>query len=280
MSFIFYSVFLTRTLSDFVHSYSTLQESLGGLEEVLALWKIEQEVHIHSSAKKINILQGNIDFQHIDFQYPTRPNTPIFQDFSLTIQSKDNIAIIGNNGIGKSTISKLLLGYYPVQKGTILLDKKDIQLYDKQLLRKQIGIVPQEVVLLDGTIKKNILLDNTCEKHFFRIVDQLNILPFVEKFPQKWDTRVGENGWQLSGGQRQRIAIARVMIKNPSIVILDEALQSLDDSIDFLATFKEFIQNKTTLIITHQKEFANTAQRIYTLDNGTVKRRVEEHTIP
>jgi ABC-type multidrug transport system fused ATPase/permease subunit len=181
---------------------------------------------------------------------------------------------VGPSGTGKSTIASLLLRFYNIDNGEILIDGKNIYDYDLENLRGNMSIVPQDVILFGGTIKENIAYGkpNATEEEIILAARQANALTFIESFPEKFETIVGERGIKLSGGQRQRIAIARALLKNPSILILDEATSSLDSESEkqVQEALEILMQGRTSIIIAHRLSTIRSADQILVLDNGKI----------
>jgi ABC-type multidrug transport system fused ATPase/permease subunit len=192
----------------------------------------------------------------------------------LKIKSGEKIAIVGHSGAGKSTIVQLLMKLYPLNKGKVLIDKEDISTQDITQLRSNIAIVPQEVMLFGGTIYENIAYGkpNATETDVFEAARKANALEFIESFPDKFQTIVGERGVKLSGGQRQRVAIARAILKDPSILILDEATSALDSESEKLVqdALDELMKNRTTIIIAHRLATIRNVDKIYVLKDGEI----------
>jgi ABC-type multidrug transport system fused ATPase/permease subunit len=184
------------------------------------------------------------------------------------------MAIVGPSGAGKSTIASLLLRFYSIAEGSIEIDNKNIYEYDLEQLRGNMSIVPQDVILFGGTIRENIAYGkpNATENEILAAAQQANAYNFIESFPEKLDTIVGERGVKLSGGQRQRIAIARALLKNPSILILDEATSSLDSESEKLVqeALEILMEGRTSIIIAHRLSTIRSADQILVLDQGVI----------
>ena len=198
----------------------------------------------------------------------------VLKDVSFTAEFGQKIAIVGPSGAGKSTIASLLLRFYSVAEGSIEIDNKNIYDYDLEQLRGNMSIVPQDVILFGGTIRENIAYGkpNATEDEILAAAQQANAYNFIESFPEKLDTIVGERGVKLSGGQRQRIAIARALLKNPSILILDEATSSLDSESEKLVqeALEILMEGRTSIIIAHRLSTIRSADQILVLDQGVI----------
>jgi ABC-type multidrug transport system fused ATPase/permease subunit len=198
----------------------------------------------------------------------------VLKNVSFTAEFGQKIAIVGPSGAGKSTIASLLLRFYSIAEGSIEIDNKNIYDYDLEQLRGNMSIVPQDVILFGGTIRENIAYGkpNATEDEILAAAQQANAYNFIESFPEKLDTIVGERGVKLSGGQRQRIAIARALLKNPSILILDEATSSLDSESEKLVqeALEILMEGRTSIIIAHRLSTIRSADQILVLDQGII----------
>jgi ABC-type multidrug transport system fused ATPase/permease subunit len=217
-------------------------------------------------------LNGKIEFRNVGFSYPTRKDVVVLEDLNFTIAPGEKVALVGRSGSGKSTIISLLMRFYAPDQGSILTD--DIAVADINLMdyRKNVGIVPQEVLLFGGSIRDNIAYakpDATIEE-VREAARQANALEFIESFPEQFDTLVGERGVKLSGGQRQRVAIARAILKDPSILVLDEATSSLDVHSEVLVqqALDKLMEGRTTIIIAHRLSTIKKVDRIFVIQEG------------
>ncbi|ORY32772.1 P-loop containing nucleoside triphosphate hydrolase protein [Rhizoclosmatium globosum] len=221
-------------------------------------------------------LIGKIEFKNVAFQYPTRPESKIFEDFSFTIEPGKTVAFVGPSGSGKSSTVQLIQRFYDPLAGSVSLDGRDLTTLNVRWLRQQIGIVSQEPCLFNTTIKQNILLgavdDNVTEAQLHEACKMANCHNFIIKLPQGYDTMVGEHGGMLSGGQKQRIAIARALIKNPKILLLDEATSALDTQSERLvqSALDTASKNRTTIVIAHRLSTIKTADKIVVLAKGKI----------
>jgi ABC-type multidrug transport system fused ATPase/permease subunit len=210
----------------------------------------------------------------VSFTYPSRKEIKVLKGVNFTANFGQKIAIVGPSGVGKSTIASLLLRFYDIDSGEILVDEKNIYDYDLDNLRGNMSIVPQDVILFGGTIKENIAYGNpdASDDEIILAAKQANALSFIESFPDKFETLVGERGVKLSGGQRQRVAIARALLKNPSILILDEATSSLDSESEKLVqeALEILMEGRTSIIIAHRLSTIRSADQILVLDKGVI----------
>jgi ABC-type multidrug transport system fused ATPase/permease subunit len=199
---------------------------------------------------------------------------PLFSGLSFEAKAGQKIALVGPSGSGKSTIIKLLTGLYPYNSGEISIDGKVIESYNLTGLRKNFGTVPQETILFGGSIRDNIAYGKptATEQEIIHAAKQANALEFIESFPEKMNTLVGERGIKLSGGQKQRIAIARALLRDPRILILDEATSALDSESEKLVkeALKELMKNRTTFIIAHRLSTIREADNILVINKGKI----------
>lgn len=271
-SFVLYSVFIAASIGGIAELYASIQKALGSTEELL---KIQNEIPENLLHKRIiNNVQGSIYFDKVNFAYPTRKHTKVINELTFKINRGEQVAIVGISGSGKTTITKLLLKFYKIQSGEIILDKKNINDYSLYELRKQIGIVPQDIVLFANTIKENLLYANrqATEEEMIIAAKKANAHDFIMDFENGYDTMVGERGVEISGGQRQRIAIARAILQNPSVLILDEATSSLDSESEELIqeSLELLLKSRTSIIIAHRLSTIKNVDKIFVIENGRV----------
>jgi subfamily B ATP-binding cassette protein MsbA len=218
-------------------------------------------------------IDGLVELRHVAFSY--RPDAPVLRDITFAIHPGEVVALVGLSGAGKSTIADLIPRFYDPQEGSILVDGHDIRTVTLESLRRQIGIVPQETVLFGGTIRDNIAYGDpgATDIQIEAAARAANAHRFIcEELPNGYDTTVGERGKQLSGGQRQRIAIARALLKNPRILILDEATSSLDAESEHLVqmALDELMKGRTTLVIAHRLSTIVNAHKIVVMQAGNI----------
>lgn len=276
-AFIFYAMVIGGSIAGLGNQYTELLGALGATERVKEILDEEQELDIVDGEIEGITFDKEIRYNKVNFAYPTRPDIQVLKDVSFQVQKGQKIALVGSSGSGKSTIVKLLSRFYPLAEGEITIDRQDIDQFEIKSLRKIIGIVPQEVILFGGSILENIRygkLDATLEE-VRSAAKQANALEFIEGFPEQFDTLVGERGVQLSGGQKQRVAIARAILKNPSILILDEATSSLDAESERQVqdALENLMQNRTTFIIAHRLSTVRSADEILVLNQGEIVER-------
>lgn len=214
-------------------------------------------------------------FNNVAFSYPSRKDVPVLKDISFEVLKGEQVALVGPSGAGKSTVTGLLLRFYEPDGGEILIDNKNISDYNLTELRSNMAIVPQEVLLFGGTIRENIEYGKpgAIESEILKAAEQANALEFIHSFPEKLETLVGDRGIQLSGGQRQRIAIARAILKDPAILILDEATSSLDSESERLVqeALEKLMAGRTSIVIAHRLSTVRKADKIMVIDKGEVK---------
>ena len=274
ISFVLYSTFVGASFGGIAELYAQIQKAVGATERVFELLEETPEnINSHHSATTEKI-KGNVTFKNVAFSYPSRKEIEVLKDVSFTANFGQKIAIVGPSGAGKSTISSLLLRFYDIASGEILIDNKSIYDYDLENLRGNMSIVPQDVILFGGSIRENIAYGkpDATEEEILKAAKQANALDFVNGFPEKFDTLVGERGIKLSGGQRQRIAIARALLKNPSILILDEATSSLDSESEKLVqeALETLMEGRTSIIIAHRLSTIRNADAILVLNEGRI----------
>ena len=275
ISFVLYSTFVGASFGGIAELYAQIQKAVGATERVFELLEeIPEKIKntISDSSEKI---KGDVSFNKVAFYYPSRKEIQVLKEVSFNANFGQKIAIVGPSGAGKSTIASLLLRFYNINGGEISIDGKNIYDYDLETLRGNMSIVPQDVILFGGTIRENIAYGkpNATEDEIIKAAKQANAYQFIKGFPEKFETIVGERGIKLSGGQRQRIAIARALLKNPRILILDEATSSLDSESEKLVqeALEILMEGRTSIIIAHRLSTIRSADQIIVLDDGTIK---------
>ncbi len=234
---------------------------------------LKESSDINSSENKRIILQGKIEFKNVFFKY-SDTKIPGMENVSFTINPGDSLGIIGSTGSGKSTIANSILRLFDIDKGQILIDDTDIKQLNISHFRKQIGYVPQDVFLFSDTIENNILFGT--ENKSFDLVkeaaENADLLRNINSFPEKFETKIGERGITLSGGQKQRVSIARAIIKEPKILILDDCLSAVDTKTEniILENMKKIMVNKTSIIISHRISSVKLAKKIIVIDSGKI----------
>lgn len=286
VSFLFYTVMVAASIGGLPEQYAQIQRAVGATERVFDLLDepIEDISLIPSpsptgegsdSRRPAKRFDGEVVFENVSFAYPSRKDFPVLKNISFKATKGETIAIVGPSGAGKSTITALILRFYDPNSGKIIIDGKNAMDYSLTELRSQMAIVPQDVLLFGGTIKENIGYgkSNATLEEIKDAARKANALDFIESFPDKFETKVGERGIQLSGGQRQRIAIARAVLKDPSILLLDEATSSLDSESERLVqeALDKLMKGRTSLVIAHRLSTIRKADKIIVIDKGEVK---------
>lgn len=274
--FALYAVFVGSAMGSFPELYANLQKAVGASERVLEILAEEGEkVSINHAENDIKQkIEGNIAFVDVNFHYPSRAEIEVLKGVSFEAQTGQKVAIVGPSGSGKSTMAALILQFYHPQSGAILFDHQSSDQYSLTDIRNQVAIVPQDVMLFGGTIQENIAYGklSASNEEIIKAAQRANAHQFVSSFPEGYDTVVGERGVKLSGGQRQRIAIARALLKNPAILILDEATSSLDSESERLVqeALEELMKDRTSIIIAHRLSTIREADKIIVLEKGKV----------
>ena len=292
--FVLSTIFVGGSVSSFAEIFSQIQKTLGATQRVREL--LEEQPEALANAERgaarpkgtdphlprtppprrdaETVLCGAVAFDRVSFRYPSRPDLPVLRELSLEARSGERIALIGPSGAGKSTIVALLLRFYEPDSGRILLDGKPADSFDLETVRGNMALVPQEVLLFGGSIRENIAYGRpgASDDEIRDAAARAHCVEFIDRFPEGFATLVGERGVKLSGGQRQRIAIARALLRDPAILILDEATSSLDSESEQLIqrALTALLENRTAFIIAHRLSTIRQCDRIYVIENGTV----------
>lgn len=274
-SFVIYSGFIGGNIAGMAGVYTRLQKTIGASENLLQILDEKTEaIDPAYTPDRAYTLQGEITFDGVGFRYPSRDEVVVLRDVSFNVAPGQQIALVGPSGAGKSTIASLLLRFYDPVDGRILFDGRDSMSFPVTALRAQMAVVMQDVFLFGGTIRENIAYGKpgSGEEEIKEAALQANAWDFIQSFPDKFETVVGERGVQLSGGQRQRIAIARAVLKNPRILILDEATSSLDSESERLVqeALEKLMKGRTSLVIAHRLSTVRKADRIIVLSDGKI----------
>lgn len=273
IQFFLLTLFIGSSLAGLSESYTVLQKTIGASERINEILGETSEIRT-SDEYLSSPVKGDVEFKGVHFSYPSRKDTKLFHDLSFNVNAGQKIALVGPSGSGKSTIIKLLSGLYPFEQGDILIDGKSIRDYNVTALRKNFGTVPQDTILFGGTIRENIAYGKTeaTEEEIITAARKANAFSFIDSFPEKFDTIVGERGVKISGGQKQRIAIARAILRDPKILILDEATSALDSESEKLVkeALDELMKNRTTFIIAHRLSTIREADVILVISKGKI----------
>ncbi|WP_332736946.1 ABC transporter ATP-binding protein [Flavihumibacter sp.] len=273
--FVIFSMFVGGTFAGFADIFSQLQKTLGATESIREILRSEGEpVSLEDAGAPEHILHGNVRFDHVAFSYPGRKDISVLKDLNLSVAKGQQIAIVGPSGAGKTTIASLLLQFYKPNAGVLYFDDKPAEQYPLTQLRQQMAFVPQEVLLFGGSIRENIGYGKpgATDEEIREAAERANAHEFISRFPETYETIVGERGIKLSGGQRQRIAIARAILKDPAILILDEATSSLDSESEQLVqeALENLMKGRTSFVIAHRLSTIRNADRIVVLDKGRI----------
>ncbi len=276
LAYVLYSVFVGAAMGSFPELYANVQKAIGASERVLEILdEVNEPISIRENDNQINeVIKGDLSFKNIRFAYPSRKEITVLHDVSFEAKMGQKIAIVGPSGAGKSTIAGLILKFYDAQEGEICFDGKPASNFSLTDIRNQVAIVPQDVILFGGTILENIAYGklSASKQEIIEASQKANAHQFISAFPEQYETVVGERGVKLSGGQRQRIAIARALLKDPAILILDEATSSLDSESERLVqeALEILMKDRTSIIIAHRLSTIRDADKIIVLDHGKV----------
>ena len=275
VTFISISGFIGGSIAGLSNLYTQLVRAIGSTERIVEILDVPSELEI-IDGKETNeiLLTGDIEYKNVQFNYPSRPESQILQGINLDIKGGQTVALVGSSGSGKSTIVQLLMRFYELESGQISINNKDYRDYNISVLRQNMAIVPQEVILFGGTIQENIeygKIGSSIEE-VIEAAKQANAWDFISGFPEGLDTIVGDRGIKLSGGQRQRIAIARAILRNPSILLLDEATSALDAESEKVVqdALNKLMKGRTSIVVAHRLATIREADCIYVLDNGKI----------
>lgn len=269
--FIGYVSLTYRPFGELAHHYRMISIGLTAIQRALKLLKIKPEPY-QEEKKELKNIQGEVEFSNVSFAYQNKQG--VLKDICFKVKSGETVALVGESGVGKTTLIDLISRYYIPGQGKILIDNQDISEVNLESLRKNIAIVPQEVTLFNDTIKNNIRYGRSraTEKEIIEAAKAAHVDEFVQKFDKKYEQLVGERGIKLSTGQKQRVAIARAILRNPKILILDEATSSLDSATEKLVqeALGRLIKDRTTFIIAHRLSTIQKADLILVLEKGRI----------
>lgn len=252
--------------------YREIRQALVNVERLFGLLGDEPVIEDASGAKALVVGKGDVCFDHVHFAY--RQDRQILRDVNFSIPAGHTVAVVGASGAGKSTLARLLFRFYDVNQGRITIDGQDIRKVTQDSLRSAIGVVPQDTVLFNDTLFRNLAYGrpSASEEEVYKAARMAHLEDFIQSLPDGYDTQVGERGLKLSGGEKQRVAIARVILKNPPLLILDEATSSLDSLSEqaILGALKEVSHQRTTLVIAHRLSTTRDANTILVMDGGRI----------
>jgi len=271
--FVLFTIMMGASVGSLPDLYANIQKTFGAIENLMVIINDETENDGKEGKLKKGIV-GNISFKNVSFNYPQRPDISVLEKVSLDISKNAQVALVGSSGSGKTTIASLILSFYHVQHGELLIDSERIGDYDLKYLRSQMAYVPQDVLLFSGSIYDNIIFGkpNATDEEVIEAAKKANSWDFISSFPEGIKTEVGDRGIQLSGGQKQRIAIARAILKDPTILILDEATSALDSESEKLVqdALEILMKGRTSIVIAHRLSTVKKADQILVLDKGSI----------
>lgn len=277
-SFLLYTVMIGASFGGIASQYTAIQKAVGSVERVFEILDRKEEGGNDHELVQPDF-KGDVIFENVRFTYPTRPDIEVLKGVDLHIEKGMQVAIVGRSGGGKSTLAALVMRLYEPDSGQILFDGKAGGHWSLSSLRARMAYVPQEIILFAGSIRENIAYGRpeASEEEILRAADNAQVMEFVDRFEDGLDTLVGDRGVQLSGGQKQRIAIARAWLKDPALLILDEATSSLDSSSERLVqkALERLMKGRTSIVIAHRLSTIRKSDRIYVMENGQV---IEEGT--
>lgn len=277
VAFLILTISVAASVGTFTGLYSQLQEAMGSSKRIFELLDTTSDLPEPVAAAPLGQVQGAVTFEDVSFSYGDRGDSPVLHDINLQAEPGKVLALVGPSGAGKSTLVTLLPRFFDPASGRVLLDGRDLRSIDLHELRSQIGVVFQETILFSGSIRENIRYGRPAanDAEVAQAAAAANAAEFIDAFPEGYDTIVGERGVKLSGGQRQRIAIARALLKNPRILVLDEATSSLDSESEALvqSALDRLMRGRTTFVIAHRLSTIVDADQILVVENGGIVQR-------
>jgi ATP-binding cassette subfamily B protein len=276
LMFLMYSRFITMPIFRLVGFAEQFQQGITAFERFREIMDEEPDIKDRENALDIKDVKGEIEFRNAYFSYEKQEENPawVLEDINLEVNVGQTVALVGESGAGKSTMASLIPRFYEVNQGAVMLDGRNVMDLKKECLRTNIGVVQQTPFLFDSTISENILFGkpDATKEELIEAAKNANIYDFIMSLPEQFNSAVGEQGVKLSGGQKQRISIARVFLKNPKVLIFDEATSSLDNESELLIqqAMEKLCKGRTTIIIAHRLSTVRNADYIYCIKNGKI----------
>jgi ATP-binding cassette subfamily B protein len=268
LTFLLYINYLIEPIQKFIHVAMQYQEGITGFERFLEILEIEPEIQDAPDAVELTAVRGHVQFENVRFRYQEN-HQDVLRNITLDVKAGDYIALVGTSGVGKTTLCSLIPRFYEVSEGAILLDGVDIRQIRLHALRRNVGVVQQDVYLFAGTVFDNIRYGkpDASEEEVIEAAKRANAHEFIMALPDGYTTDIGQRGVKLSGGQKQRLSIARVFLKNPAVLIFDEATSSLDNESEKVVqdSFEALAQDRTTFVIAHRLSTIRNARTIVVL---------------
>lgn len=270
--FLLYAGYLTAPVQSLIHMTQQFQEGVTGFQRFIEIMELSPTVTDKEEAQKLQTVEGHIKFDHVGFSY--KDGVKVLENLNISINQGEFLAIVGSSGGGKTTLCSLIPRFYDVTEGRVLLDGKDVREFSLSSLRKQIGVVEQDIYLFSGTIFENIRYGKpgASEKEVTEAAKKAGIHEFILSLRDGYETDIGPRGVKLSGGQKQRISIARVFLKNPPVLILDEATSALDNESEAMVqeSLEKLAESRTTIVIAHRLSTIQKARHIAVLSGGQI----------
>jgi ATP-binding cassette subfamily B protein len=271
VAFLLYIPFIMRPIHRLVNFVEQFQQGATSFERFIEIMDVEPDIQDRKDAYALDNVKGNIKLENISFKYTDEADWAL-KNVNMEITAGKTIALVGESGAGKSTLASLIPRFYEAQEGRITIDGHDIMNLKQKFLRKNVGLVQQNIFLFDSTLRENIVFGRrgTSQEELMEAAKNANIYDFIKDLPEGFDTLVGEHGVKLSGGQKQRVSIARAFLKNPAILIFDEATSSLDAYSETLIqdSMEKLCQGRTTIIIAHRLSTVKNADYTYVLQKS------------
>ncbi|MES2799364.1 MAG: ABC transporter transmembrane domain-containing protein [Bacteroidota bacterium] len=271
--FMMFTIMMGASIGSFPELYASVQKAIGATENLMNIIHQKNEMELHTGTLHPAIT-GKISIKNLTFSYPQRSEMEVLKNINLEINANETIALVGTSGSGKTTITSLILQFYDVKNGSLSFDGVQASEIDLNYLRQKIAIVPQDVILIAGSIRENILFGNidASDEEIIEAAKQANAWEFITSFPEGIETFVGDRGIQLSGGQKQRIAIARAILSNPTILILDEATSALDSQSEKMVqdALENLMKGRTSIVVAHRLSTIKNADKIVVMSHGEI----------